>query len=387
MKRPSLLRLSDAALLREFSVRLAKNLADSAELLAYLAEIDRRKLYRPAGYSSMYRYCVGHFHFSEGAAYKRILAARLIRKLPAVYDALAEGRVHLSGLVILVTHLKPETVDDLLALVTHKSRREIEKLLAERFPKPDVRAAIREVAATPAAEAPVQLSPAGVPAPTLSDGALSPDASELGNGASTGAQQEPLAARPVTPMPSDRARVMPLSPKTYAVQFTMDEATHDMLRRAQELLGRQVAHGDIAAVFSRALMVYVPILERRKFAASDKPSVRQRPTKNASRHVPARVKRAVWERDGGQCTFVSETGHRCEERTDLEYDHVREFARGGKATVDGTRLSCRAHNQLRAERTFGAGFMQQKRDQAIASRRGGDHELSPGTVLDTGVTQ
>jgi hypothetical protein len=72
----------------------------------------------------------------------------------------------------------------------------------------------------------------------------------------------------------------------------------------------------------------------------------------------------VWARDGGQCTFVSDAGHRCPARTRLEYDHVEPVARGGTATVQGMRLRCRAHNQYTAEREFGAGFMARKREAA-----------------------
>jgi hypothetical protein len=42
-------------------------------------------------------------------------------------------------------------------------------------------------------------------------------------------------------------------------------------------------------------------------------------------------------------------------------------ARGGRATTDNLRLRCRAHNQLEAERAYGAYFMEGKR-QAFASR-------------------
>ncbi|MBI5709216.1 MAG: hypothetical protein HZC42_02785 [Candidatus Eisenbacteria bacterium] len=82
------------------------------------------------------------------------------------------------------------------------------------------------------------------------------------------------------------------------------------------------------------------------------------------RHIPAQVKRAVWERDGGRCTFVSEGGYRCPARTLLEFDHVEEVARGGRASVAGIRLRCRAHNQYAAECTFGAAFMSHKRAAA-----------------------
>jgi DNA-binding transcriptional MerR regulator len=76
------------------------------------------------------------------------------------------------------------------------------------------------------------------------------------------------------------------------------------------------------------------------------------------------VKRAVWARDSGRCTFVSETGRRCPARKCLEFDHVDEVARGGEASIAGIRLRCRAHNQYQAECTFGAGFMEQKREEA-----------------------
>jgi len=80
------------------------------------------------------------------------------------------------------------------------------------------------------------------------------------------------------------------------------------------------------------------------------------------------VKRIVRKRDKGQCTHVSETGHRCEERSILEYDHILEYARGGEATASNIRLRCRAHNRLGAERTYGAAFMEQKREDAAAKR-------------------
>ena len=388
MKQPFLLRLSNATLLSEFEERLVRDGSNTAELVAYLAEIDRRKLFRPAGYSSMYKYCVGHFHFSEASAYKRIHAARLMRKFPPVYDALAEGRVHLSGLVQLVPHVTSENVDDLLAAATHKSRRQIEKLLAERFPKADVPTQIRELSTAPG------LLPEGVlnassngteqlpstPAPPPTETHLT---SGHAPGPPTTPARESLAARCTS---GDRDRVMPLSAKRYAIQFTMDEPMHDLLKHAQELLGHRVAPGDIAAVFGRALRAYVALLEHQKFAETDKPKSTSRPTANDSRHIPAYVKRAVWKRDGGQCTFVGENGHRCEERSGLEYDHVLEYARGGQATIAGIRLLCRAHNQLEAELAFGEDFMAHKREQASAVRDSRGLELAPGRVFDTGVT-
>jgi len=69
--------------------------------------------------------------------------------------------------------------------------------------------------------------------------------------------------------------------------------------------------------------------------------------------VPQEVKRAVWQRDAGQCAFVAPTGRRCTERTFLEYHHVQPYARQGPATVGNISLRCRRHNQYEAELIFG----------------------------------
>jgi 5-methylcytosine-specific restriction endonuclease McrA len=74
----------------------------------------------------------------------------------------------------------------------------------------------------------------------------------------------------------------------------------------------------------------------------------------------------VWERDGGQCTYTSDTGRRCPERRDLEFDHIDPYALGGATSVANVRLLCRAHNQFEADRAYGAEFMRQKRERAAA---------------------
>ena len=156
----------------------------------------------------------------------------------------------------------------------------------------------------------------------------------------------------------------PLAPARFALQVTIDRSTHDDLRYAQALLGHQVPSGNVAEVLARALKLFVRHLEQRKFAATQRPRPGRRSSGAGGRHIPAEVKRAVWKRDGGRCTFVSGTGRRCESRTFLEFDHVVEVARGGRATTGGLRLRCRPHNQYGAECTFGAVFMRRKREGA-----------------------
>src|SRR5205814_10088237 len=117
---------------------------------------------------------------------------------------------------------------------------------------------------------------------------------------------EPLAVpAPERPAPATfeipRARITPLAPQRFALQTTVDEETHDLLREAHELLGHPTATSHVADVLKDALRLYVAQLRKTKFAATDAPRP-GRERSSDSRHLPAEVKRAIYERDGGQCT-------------------------------------------------------------------------------------
>ncbi len=357
MNRYSLTHLSDQTLLRDLVAALARERTATAIVLAHIAEVDARRLYAPAGYPSMFSYCVGELHLSEDAAVNRIRAARIAREFPAIFDALADGRLHLAAVLLLKPHLSPGSADELIAATAHKSKAEIERLLAERFPQPDAPTLI--VAIAP----PCGTPPAGAP----SAGTLTAEGAQAVPMDLPIAEPDRLSAPGRIETFVDVERVKPLAPQRFALQFTIGQSAHDKLRYAQELLSHQLPSGDIAEIFERALDALIPALERSKFAATDTPRNGATCSPPGSRHIPAQVRRAVWERDGGQCTYVSASGHRCAARKFLEFDHVDPIARGGTASVSGIRLRCRAHNQLEAERAFGAGFMENRRRAAEAS--------------------
>src|SRR5205809_4277030 len=134
----SLSHLSDGALLRDLAALVAQDRATTARLLAHIAECDARRLYLPAAYPSMFAYCVHELRLSEDAAYKRIQAARVARQFPGIFEAVADGRLHLSGVVMLAPYLTAETVAPLLQAAAHKTKSEIELLVAERFPRSEM---------------------------------------------------------------------------------------------------------------------------------------------------------------------------------------------------------------------------------------------------------
>ena len=367
MSRYAYSHLPNGVLLKELAASISHNQSLTATMLGYLGEVDARKLYVPASYPSMFMYCVREHHMSEDMAYMRIKAARAARRFPAIFPALAEGRLHLTAVVLLAPHLTHGTVDELLAAATHKSIAEIRLLLAHRFPSADVPtrveatgapAATSEIAQPPKSDNP-PLSPVTA-IPTLEP--KSPNGQEqlVSKPVGPAVAQDPITgAAPVSVPVPERPRVAPLSPGRFALQLTMGQDTHDLLREAQSLLGHAVAPGDVEAVLQRALRELVSSLRKRKFADCARPRPQRAGT--SSRHIPAAVRREVSRRDGGRCTFVNESGRRCEERSGVEFDHIEPVARGGRSTVANLRLRCRAHNQYAAEHTLGLEFMRGKR--------------------------
>jgi hypothetical protein len=70
-----------------------------------------------------------------------------------------------------------------------------------------------------------------------------------------------------------------------------------------------------------------------------------------SRYIPASIKRSVWKRDAGQCTYRDlKTGRRCESRHALEYDHILPYAWSGETSESNLRLRCFAHNAYTAQK-------------------------------------
>jgi 5-methylcytosine-specific restriction endonuclease McrA len=375
MKRYAYSHLSNGVLLKELAASISQDHSFTATMLGYLGEVDARKLYVPASYASMFMYCVREHHMSEDMAYKRILAARTARRFPAIFPALAEGRLHLTAVVLLAPHLTHGTVDELLAAATHKSTAEIRLLLAHRFPSADVPTQVQAIGAPVAnceiAQPPKSDNPLLSPVAAISSHELkSPNGLEQLVSKPVGpmvTQDPATGVAPVSVPAPERPRVAPLSPGRFALQLTMGQDTHDLLREAQALLGHAVAPGDVEAVLQRALRELVSRLKQQKFAECARPRPQRAGTR--TRHIPAAVKREVFNRDGGRCTFKNDSGRRCEVRSGVEFDHIEPVARGGRSTVANLRLRCRAHNQYAAEQALGHEFMRGKRQ--------GSQEQSP----------
>src|SRR5512132_724806 len=107
--------LSDEALVSEVSRLAREERQATAQLVAALGEFDARKLYLPAGCSSMFTYCMQVLHLSEHAAYNRIEAARTARRYPVLLQHLAAGNLTLTAVRLLSPHLTVANQQELVA--------------------------------------------------------------------------------------------------------------------------------------------------------------------------------------------------------------------------------------------------------------------------------
>src|SRR5450631_3809612 len=117
----------------------------TAEVLAHLAELEERRLHLQLGFPSLFAYCVQALGLSEGSAGRRVAAARVCRRFPEAFELVARGDLHLSALCGLAPHLDPHNASGLSGACCRKTRRQVDELLATRFPRPDVREQIRRL--------------------------------------------------------------------------------------------------------------------------------------------------------------------------------------------------------------------------------------------------
>jgi len=138
--------LSDHDLLTRLDVLAGREREACVDLVAHLAALDSRPaVYAAQGYGSLFSYCTHALRLSEDAACNRIEAARACRRFPVIVDLLASGQVTLTAVRLLGRHLTPENYQAILAKAGGRSRQQIEVLVAELAPRPDVPTSVRKL--------------------------------------------------------------------------------------------------------------------------------------------------------------------------------------------------------------------------------------------------
>jgi 5-methylcytosine-specific restriction endonuclease McrA len=291
------------------------------EFLAYLAELDRRRLYLEVGFSSTFAFLVDHLGYTRSAAFRRTTAARLVARFPVVLAHLGDGRLCLTTLVELRDVLEEDRLDEILDRAAGRSEEQVRELVAALRPR----------------QAPMDLF-RRLPEPKPAESATAP----------------PSAGPAPTCTPGPAPRIEPISEELRVLRVTVGRDFVADLGSVRAALSHQIPDGNLEKILHECLRRTLRECERRRKGTGKSSS---RKSEATGRYVPAGVRSEVWRRDEGRCTFVGTSSHRCDSTHQLELHHVRPFARGGVSTVSNLTLLCSRHNRFLADQDYGAEHM------------------------------
>jgi hypothetical protein len=285
----SLEKLQDHELIFVTQDLVAQERKLTTQVLYHLREIEVRLLHLKRGYSSLHEFAVKELGYSDGAAYRRISAMRLLKELPELKESIESGRLSLTTVSVAQTFFRNDQKDysvhekrELVQKLEGKSRREAEQLFAS----------------------------------------ISPQA-----------------------IPQERERV--LSDTQTEIRFTASQELMTKFERLRELFSHKNPHASYAELFE---MMADQVLK--KLDPRNEPAKRASPEKltDPRRRTATRLmRRQLARQDRERCTYIDQlTGRRCSSRFLLQVHHKKAYALGGETRIENLTLLCAAHNRLLA---------------------------------------
>jgi hypothetical protein len=333
----NLTHLTDSQLLKDTQQLAAEERRLTTEVIHHLYEVNRRRLFASRGFQSLFEYTTRELGYSDASALRRIAAMRVICECPEVEEKIRSGRLTLSNLAQAQKHfqmekklqngLSLEQKREVLKSLEGKSARQAEKVLLSFSSEPLVFSHPDKVKA------------------------LSETHSEIRFVA-----DEPLL-KLLNQVKGLLAHRNP-NPTMAELVAEMAKLCLEKLRPKAPLISPE-KNSDVGVSEMRPEVRPEVRLEKKK--GKEKPKGEpDGPGITTGRYIPAEVKRTVFHRDGGKCTYVDAlSGRRCDSQFALEYDHLLPHALGGEATIENLALRCRQHNLARAVQNFGLKKMSQ----------------------------
>ncbi len=346
----------------------------SIEILDCLVEIEGRSIFLKEGYSSLFDYCTRRWHYSPPKAGRFIAAARCMKNFPDVRDLLARRKITLCGVSRIAGILTSKNSDKILQEVSGKRFVEIEKIVASLKIAPKTRESIRPIGLQEPAvgrDRSADHEDLFQPNRTLENYQI--DSNLVDD------QTDQLGGNSPIDSPNKKLE------HRYEIRFSASEEFCRDLERAKRVCSRS---WNLEAIIGRAIK---DLLEKRdperKEVRRKKRKVRKQsksesqaqrlgkgnsPVKPAavsgsrtadeiestgegaeglpvrSRHIPAQLRDAVFNRDKGRCTYTSSLGIRCDSTAHLQIDHITPYCRGGEHSLENLRILCGKHNRLAA---------------------------------------
>ena len=294
--------------------------ASLVEFLWYLSEVEQRRVHLEMGFSSTFVFCTDHLGLTKGAAFRRTKGAELLSRFPLAGVYLADGRLSLSTFVLLRDVLDGDG-RVVLDRAAGKSEDDVKLLVAALRPQEDPGELFRRLPNVNRVQVPAE--------PAVDKSTIV------------------IPAEPPVEESRRRDRVEPVSEDRRVLRVTVGQEFADDLVKVKAALSHSIPDGSLEKVLHACLKEMLLTIEKRR-----KGNGKGRDGATTGRYVPVDVRRAVWERDGERCAYVSSAGRRCGSTHQLELHHVDPFGKGGSTTVENLTVRCRQHNAFHAERDY-----------------------------------
>lgn len=265
------------------------------EIIRVMQEIDRKKMHKKFGCTSLFKYSVDGLGLSEAIAYSLISVARKSIEVPALKQAIEHGVLSANKASRIVSVLTQDNAASLIEFAKANSRRAVDWKVAELNPR---------------------------------------------------------SARP------DLSK--PISSENVEIRLTISKTTFERFQRAVQIDAKKGASpksmsGMLEVLLKEYLKRSDPVEKANRRSGQQlcpdrvgKPSLKPdlTNTERTRRPLTAEQKHAVHRRDRGRCTFIDQSGRRCDNQTWLHIHHVRPVQQGGGNEPENLTTLCSAHHDL-----------------------------------------
>jgi len=277
-------------------------------------EVEKRRTHLDMGYASLFVFLTKHLKYSDGSAYRRIEAMKIMRDVPDLGQRITVGAISVTvaaEISRIVKIKKVKNPEEKLALVEQfswKNKREVEKEIARIAPREAKLEKLREI-----------------------------------------------------------------NPAESSLELTVSKELREKLEKLKALLSHKNPSLKMSGVLEIISDMALKQLEKRtspksevvskvdfaknEISRSHATSLESARASKRSRYTPAEIRRLIFESARNQCEFTTHDNKRCDAKHFLEIDHKLPKALGGTNALDNLQLLCKQHNFYKAEEQLGKEFM------------------------------
>ena len=348
------------------------------ELLVVIEKVERLKVFRRRGLSSLYEYIIKDLKLSEALAYHLITVARKMREVPALGKAIEENKVSVSKAKKMASVLTKDNQAQWLEKAQQLTSRQLERAVASENPKvavPEKASYVSQKRLQLQLRRVQDLESQRLQRPARLEEALAAMAvfylnkkdpqekakRSIARGSQRKKQGDDLKENQTRKKLQDRKENPIKNQKETTKHCENDSQPRE--RYSKKASDTQQFPGTVkieAASSPEGKRKWrTPVVKKRSRRVEKTPErvkcLKATKIENSnSSEIPAVNRRALTAtiqhkvrlRDKGRCTYTDRDGNRCSQRRWLDFHHVIPVAAGGLDSVDNLKLLCRGHHQM-----------------------------------------